>query len=67
MTEYVMGDEVQFEAVRDEGAIRMGDLRTIILGRAWNTDEGVGCGGPWGCGGYTTEFIESLRLGRNPE
>lgn len=60
MPNYFSGDIVHFQANRDEKGVRKGDIWIIQLNRDWGTDEGIGEGGPWGWGGYTTEFILSL-------
>jgi len=37
-----------------------GDSVEVLLGQNWNEDEGLGEGGPWGFGGYTTETLETI-------
>ena len=37
-----------------------GNTVQICLTRDWNEDEGIGEGGPWGWGGYTTALLRSI-------
>ena len=45
---------------------RKNDSLTITLSRQWNESEGIARGdtplGPWGWGGYSNEFLESIAL-----
>ena len=46
------------------GRIAPGAHVQITLARDWDTDEGLGEGGPWGWGGFTSELLESLETGK---
>ena len=39
---------------------KAGDVVEGTLAREWSDDEGIGLGGPWGWGGYTTQFVSCL-------
>jgi hypothetical protein len=61
---YAAGTKVTFTALRDcrlGGEIyRVGDMAVVTLRREWSTDDGIGAGGPWGYGGYTSRKVGSL-------
>lgn len=37
-----------------------GDAIRIVLAHDWCEEDGLGAGGPWGWGGYTTRKIKTL-------
>ena len=64
---YRKGETVRFTnetalSIRAFGrTFRPGDALEVVLSRDWDErEEGVGEGGPWGWGGYTTAFIKTL-------
>ena len=61
---YRVGDRVVFVAQRP-ATIRgvrflVGYEYEVILTRDWDGERGMGEGGPWGWGGFTSKFVASL-------
>ena len=37
-----------------------GETIMVTLAKDWDDDDGLGEGGPWGWGAYTSEFVRSI-------
>lgn len=61
---YQPGEAIGFTAQRTcklrGQSYRKGDEIVIRLKRQWIEPDGIGEGGPWGYGGYTSRFVASL-------
>ena len=66
------GDIVTFTAQRPAVVrgvrYRAGQTIYVLLRRDWTEDEGLGDGGPWGWGGYTSRTVAALgRTAHDPD
>ena len=68
MYKYNKGEQIRFEASEDcklkSLRFRPTDAIEFELSQDIDLKEGFGKGGPWGFGGYTSEFLESIMVSR---
>jgi hypothetical protein len=62
------GEMVEFTAIRPckfrGTSYKAGDRIRIVLAVDWREEEGIGQGGPWGWGGYTSRLLNKIALHR---